>query len=414
MQDMHFLFLQGLPSPFFGRIACRLSALGCRVTGINLCVGDQLFWRGPNTVNYRGREADWPNYIADFLDKNGITDIVLVGEQRSYHKIAIETAQMRDIRVTVTDFGYLRPDWITFEKDGMNGNSRFPKDPEAILKLASSVPKADLARHYADSFWAMAAGDMLYHFGNYFFWWLFPGYRRPYRRDHPILHYLSIGKRLLFAKGNNKRAEQRLSEIKAANTRYFVFPLQLEHDFQIVAYSPFNSLEEAIQQVIRSFAKHADNNTRLLVKLHPLEPGLKNWGEFVYRVANELDIGNRVDFVDGGNLGEIISGSEGMITVNSTSGISALKLGSPVMALGKAIYNVSGLTYQGKLDNYWKEAKPPDPLLVDAFVDAIAYTLHIRGVFYKEPGLSAAVSEAVDRLYNRSVGLPWKAENNVH
>ena len=75
---------------------------------------------------------------------------------------------------------------------------------------------------------------------------------------------------------------------------------------------------------------------------------------------------------------------------------------------------MSGLTYQGKLDNYWKEAKPPDPLLVDAFVDAIAYTIQIRGVFYKELGLSAAVSEAADRLYTRSVGLPWEAESSVH
>ncbi len=364
-------------------------------------------------MNYRGTEADWPLYIADFLDRNGITDIVLVGEQRSYHKVAIQAATARGIRVTVADFGYMRPDWITFERDGMNGNSRFPKDPEAILKLASNLPRADLARRYEDSFWTMAVADMLYHFANYFCWWLFPGYRRPYKRDHPILHYLSIGKRLLFAKSNNKRAEKELAEIKAGNFRYFVFPLQLEHDFQIVAYSSFNSLEEAIQKVIRSFAEHAGTGTHLLVKVHPLEPGLKNWGKFIYCSAKGLNIGSRVHFIDGGNLGEIISGSQGMITVNSTSGISALKLGSPVMTLGKAIYNVTGLTYQGQLDNYWKEASPPDPLLVDAFVDAIAYTIQIRGVFYNEPGLSAAVSEAVDRLYNRSVGLPWKTGSNL-
>ncbi len=403
---MHFLFLQGLPSPFFSKIAEKLTAMGCQATGINLCVGDQLFWRGPNTVNYRGRAADWPAYIADFLDNNGITDIVLVGEQRSYHKLAIEAAKERDIRVTVTDFGYLRPDWITFERDGMNGNSRFPNDSETILKLASTVPNADLTKRYQDSFWTMAVADMLYHFGNYFFWWLFPGYRRPYKRDHPILHYLSIGKRLLFAQANNRRAVQRLSELKAANARYFVFPLQLEHDFQIVAYSPFGSLEEAIRLVIKSFAEHADKNIRLLVKVHPLEPGLKSWEKFVYRFATKLNIRNRVVFVDGGNLGEIINGSEGMITINSTAGINGLMQGSPVMTLGKAIYNVRGLTFQGNLDDYWKQATPPDPLLVDAFVNAVASTIQIRGVFYSEPGLSTAVSEAVDRLYTRSVGLP--------
>jgi capsular polysaccharide export protein len=295
----------------------------------------------------------------------------------------------------------------------MNGNSRFPKDPEAILKLASSVPKADLARRYEDSFWAMAAGDMLYHLGNLFFWWLFPNYHRPYKRDHPVLHYLSIGRRLLFAKANNRRAAQRLSELKEANAHYFVFPLQLENDFQIVAYSPFDSLEEAIQLVIKSFAENTDANTTLLVKAHPLEPGIRNWKKLVSKCANKFGVVGRIVYIDGGNLDEIISGSDGMVTVNSTAGIRALQLGSPVITLGEAIYNVAGLTYQGELDDYWKEAKQPDPALVEAFINAVAGTIQIRGVFYKEPGLNLGVSEAVDRLYNRSVGLPWKTDNNL-
>ncbi|MHB8473446.1 MAG: capsule biosynthesis protein [Gammaproteobacteria bacterium] len=404
MPDLHFLFLQGLPSPFFSRIARQLAALDCRVTGINLCVGDQLFWRGPNTVNYRGRFSGWSKFIAEFLDKNSVTDIVLLGEQRSYHKLAIEAAQARDIRVTVTDFGYLRPDWITLERDGMSGNSKFPKDPEAILRLAKDMPNAEVATQFHDSFWIMAAGDMLYHFANYFFWWLFPHYRRPYKRDHPILHYLSIGRRLLFAGREHLRASQRLTELKAGNARYFFFPLQLENDFQIVAYSPFDCLESAIQTVIKSFAENADANTRLLVKVHPLDPGIKNWKKLIYKAANELGIGDRVDYFDGGNLDEIIDGSAGMVSVNSTTGIRALQLGSPVIALGSAIYDVSGLTYQGQLDNYWKEAERPDAAFVGAFVNAIASTIQLRGVFYSEPGLSAAVSAAVDRLYGLKVG----------
>jgi capsular polysaccharide export protein len=404
MSDLHFLFLQGLPSPFFSRIAKELSVLGSKVTGINLCVGDTLFWRGPNTVNYRGHLSDWPNYIANFLDENKITDIILLGEQRSYHKYAIEAAKARDIRVTVTDFGYLRPDWITLEADGMSGNSMFPKDPVDILKLAAQAPKIDIEKRYADNFSTMAIGDMLYHFGNFFFWWLYPHYCRPYKRDHPILHYPAIGRRLLFAKTGHKYAEQRLSELRAENVRYFLFPLQLANDFQIVAYSPFENLEEAIQLVIKSFSENADASTRLLVKVHPLDPGIKNWKKLIYRLSNQYGIGNRIDYFDGGNLDDIIIGSEGMITVNSTSAIRALQLGSPVMPLGDAIYDVVGLTYQGQLDNYWKKAERPDATLVEAFINAIASTIQIRGVFYNEPGLTAAVTEAVDRLYLGKVG----------
>jgi capsular polysaccharide export protein len=405
MSDLHFLFLQGLPSPFFSRIANELTARGCRATGINLCVGDQLFWHGPNTVNYRGRLSDWSGYIADFLDENKITDMVLLGEQRSYHKFAIEAAQARGIRVTVTDFGYLRPDWITLERDGMGGNSRFPRDAQTIQNLAATAPKADMARLYSDGFWTMAAGDMLYHLANFAFFWLFPFYRRPYKRDHPLVHYLSIGRRLLFAKANHRRAMQRLSELRNKGARYFLFPLQLENDFQIVSYSPFASLEEAIRLVLKSFAVHAVANTRLLVKVHPLEPGIKNWKKLVYVWADELGIGDRIDYFDGGNLDEIISGSLGMITVNSTAGIRALQLGSPVKILGEAIYDVAGLTYQGSIDDFWNGVKRPDPVLVDAFINAIASTLHVRGVFYSEPGLSVAVRAAVDRLYHQEVGM---------
>jgi capsular polysaccharide export protein len=414
MSDLHFLFLQGLPSPFFSRVAHQLSTLGAKTTGINLCVGDTLFWRGSNTANYRGRLSDWPSYIANFLDENSITDIILLGEQRSYHKYAIEAAKARGIRVTVTDFGYLRPDWITLEADGMGGLSKFPKDSLTILKLAAQSSKLDSVRRYSDNFSTMAKGDMLYHFGNFFFWWLFPYYQRPYKRNHPILHYPAIGRRLLFAKRGHRHAERRLSELRGDHVRYFVFPLQLENDFQIVAYSPFSSLEEAIQLVVQSFAEHADADMRLLVKVHPLDPGLKNWRKLIYRLANELGIASRIDYFDGGNLDDIIIGAEGMITINSTAAIRALQLGSPVMTLGDAIYDVAGLTYQGHIDQYWKNAEQPVAALVDAFINAIANTIQIRGVFYSEPGLTAAVTEAVDRLYQGKVGASFAEVNSQH
>jgi len=403
MLDLHFLFLQGLPSSFFSRVAWKLSALGCRATSINLCVGDQLYWRGPRRVNYRGTLENWPRYIADFLDSNGVTDIVLVGERRTYHKYAIEAAHARGIRVIVTDFGYLRPDWITLERDGMTGDSKFPREPAAIRRLAANVPKMDFSIRYTDDFWKMAEGDIVYHFATYFLWWLFPHYRLSYRRPPPLLNYPSIGLRLISAAARDRQAVRRLSELVAAKARYFLFPLQLENDFQIVSYSPFNSLEEAIRLILESFAAHAAAGTRLVVKTHPLEPGLKNWKKMIHRWAGALGIGDRIDYLDGGNLDDMIRASIGMITVNSTAGIRALQFGRPVMALGAAIYNVEGLTHQGKLDRYWKEAAAPEPALVEDFVNAVAATIQVRGGFYSEAGLRAAVEETVDRLCHGKV-----------
>lgn len=402
MTALHVVFLQGLPSPFFTRIANKLTDMGCRATGINLCVGDQIFWRGPNTVNYRGKLADWPQFVADFYDQHCVTDIVLLGEQRSYHQHAIKLAQARGIRVTVTDFGYLRPDWMAFERDGMGGDSHFPKDPQAILALAEHAPKADLTQRYADAFWVMARGDMRYHFANFFYFWLFPYYQRPYKRDHPLVHYISIGRRLLMARWGHRHAERRLAVLRAEGASFFLFPLQLENDFQIVSYSPFDSLEEAIDLVLRSFSAHAPADARLLVKVHPLDPGLKNWKNIIFRWAEELGISERIDYFDGGSLDDIILASQGVVTVNSTVGIRAIQLAKPVVTLGDAIYDVDGLAFQGGVDRFWSSAQNPETALADAFIDAVCHTVQIRGTFYSEPGLSAAVNEAVNRLCGAS------------
>ena len=404
MAQLHFLFLQGGASSFFSRLANGLAARGCKATAINLCFGDQLFWRGPDRVNYRGRPTDWPGYIDRFLEEKGITDLVLLGEQRNYHREAVAAAKARGIRVTVTDFGYLRPDWITLEREGMGGNSLFPRNPDTIRELATSLPKARLEHQYTDSSFHMSLYDVIYSFSNVFLFWLYPHYRRADRRAHPFIYFPSIARRLLLADRNNRLAEQRFAQLKASGSPYFVFPLQLEHDFQIVAYSPFNDLEEPLQQMIRSFARHADNSARLLVKVHPWDPAFKNWRKLIDRWAEQAGVGGRVDYYDGGNLDEMIRGSAGMITVNSTSGLRALQLGCPVMTLGKAIFDVPGLTYQGELDTFWQQAVPPDETLMESFVDVMVATIQIRGVYYREPGLSAAVDAAVQRLYDNTVG----------
>ena len=95
MRDVrpHFVFLQGMPSPFFSRIAAALRANGCRTTRINLCFGDLLFWRGPDAVNYRGSYRGWPDYIDRFFVRESVTDVVLLGEQRRYHREAVAAAQ---------------------------------------------------------------------------------------------------------------------------------------------------------------------------------------------------------------------------------------------------------------------------------------------------------------------------------
>jgi capsular polysaccharide export protein len=392
-----FLFLQGPISPFFSRIALRLQALGHEARGINLSLGDWLFWHGPGTLNYRGKLADWPAYVTAKLDEFKVTDLVLLGEQRDYHKVAIEAARARGIRVTVTDFGYLRPDWVTFERDGMSAHSRFPRDPAAIIALAAGVPPVDMTRRYHDSFWTMAFWDMAYHLGNFFFWWVFPHYAS-HKRENPVLVYIGTGRRLVDSLWKNRLATRKVETLRASGTPFFVFPLQMENDFQLRAYSPYPDMVTPIHEVIASFARHAPEATHLLVKVHPWDPGLRNWGRIVKRAAREQGVAARVHYIDGGSLDAMTEVSQGMVTINSTSGLRALCLRRPVKTLGQAIYDIPGMTCAASLDDFWRAPPPPDETLLRAYLDAMAATIQIRGVFYNQPGLDAAIAEATRRL----------------
>lgn len=401
----HALFLQGMPSPFFERIAQGLRAQGWRASRINLCLGDQLFWRGAGALNYRGSLARWPEFVDDYFLREGVTHLILLGEQRRYHREAVGLAKARGIQVVVTDFGYLRPDWITFERDGMSGGSRFTRDPAAIHALAAACPEPDWNAHHRDSAVRMAASDLGYNLANLLGGWLFPRYQRSDMRPHTLVYTPASAWRLYSNARVRPRMEQLVQDLVQSGQRFYVFPLQLDFDFQIVAYSPFSSIEESIDLVLGSFARHAPPDTQLVLKEHPWDPALHDWARSMHRRARELGIAQRVHYLRGGNLDVLVQASAGVVTVNSTSGLRALQLLRPVQVLGQAVYDVPGLCHQGGLDAFWQAGAVPDATLVQAFLRALAASVQIRGAFFEDAGLELAVAQALQRLLEDRVGI---------
>lgn len=400
----HLVFLQGMPSPFYRYIAQHLKAHGWRVTRINLCTGDWLFWHGEDAIPYRGRRSRWPRFIARFFAEQGVTHVLLLGENRRYHRQAVDIALANGIQVVVNDFGYIRPDWITFERNGMSGGSLFPRDPDAIRAMAASLPDIDWTPRFADSAFHMARGDLLHNLSNLFMGWLFPFYRRSDRRPHTLIYTPASGLRLLTNRLRKKRTEQDVENLLASQQPYYLFPLQLDFDFQIVAYSPFDGIAQSIAHVVASFARHAPTHTVLLLKEHPWDPALKNWERVLRREAAKWGVEERVRYLRGGHLDTLIHRARGVVTVNSTTGMRALHLGTPLVVLGQAVFDVPGLTHQGGLDSFWSQAIPPDADLVRAFLKALAGALQIRGVFFEKEGISLAAKEAAERLIHGRVG----------
>lgn len=407
-QPRTFLFLQGPISPLLPRVARALEARGHAVRKITISVGDRLSWLRGGSTAWRGTFKDWPDFLDRYLVREGITDIVLFGDCRPYHVEAIALAQARGIAVHAIELGYLRPDWITIERDGVNSFSHFPRDPDAIRKLADGTPSLDTAIRFPFSIAAMTWMDIRYVWTDSLLSpLLYPHYRwhGPY---HPLHEHWGWVRRLIKWPAAWWRRRHELREFRSLKKPFFIFPLQLATDYQIRVHSPFANLEAAIEAVIASFARNTGDEV-LLIKPHPLDNGLVDWRAVVARCADRHRCADRVRYIEGIDLGELIRRAKGLVTVNSTLGTAAIGAACPTIALGNAIYDVPGLTFQGPLDRFWSEAAPPDRGLSDAFMRALAATIQVRGTPYSRAGMAAAADAIAAKLDANADLLPGRA-----
>ncbi len=403
---LHFVFLQGMPCEFFRRVGDVLEQDGHRVSRINLCAGDWLFWHDQRALNYHGGLSDWPAFFGQWLHDGRVTDVVLLGEQRKYHREAVSVAKAAGVRVWSTDFGYLRPDWITLEVNGQGldsgGNSTLPHDPAVIHQLAKVLPPVDFQRKYHDSSWRMSLGDLAASFATVFFAVFYPRYQQSDARPHPLIYFPAMGLSLLVKAWQQKPALRLFAQITAQSRAYFVFPLQLNHDFQIQAYSPFSGIAEAISLVLASFARHAPMDCDLLIKSHPWDPGLQHWNKQIQREARALGIEQRVFYFNGGDLNAMMITARGVVTVNSTSGLQALQMGRPVKVLGTCVYDVPSLVDAKSLDAFWQNPMLPDAVQLTDFIRLLVHQTQVRGVFFGRSDDSSIIREFAQRLTNNS------------
>jgi capsular polysaccharide export protein len=400
-----FLFLQGPIGLFFSRLARRLSADGHAVHRINLHGGDRLFWGLRGAVDFR-READsWPEFLGDCLTRWQITDVLLFGDCRPFHRTAIRVAMARGLSVHVFEEGYLRPNWVTMESGGVNANSLLSRDPDRYRDEAASTDPWDGGVAVRNSFARRATEDVLYHSAMVLAGRWYPGYRT-HRPWHPYVEYAhAVGR---FLRGPLARRHlARLAGGFANQSRpFYLFPLQLNADVQIRHHFSSGRMEPAIEQVIASFARRAPGDALLVLTEHPLETGVVDLGRVARQCAEAAGIESRMLYLEGGSPREFVRLCRGMITVNSTMGLVAMDCGVPVVTLGRAVYALPGLTFQGDLDDFWLNAAPADPVLFDAFRRVVVARTQINGGFYGAGPIAMAVQGAAQRLEQHAAPVP--------
>jgi capsular polysaccharide export protein len=393
-----FLFLQGPPGPFFDTLGRALHELGHAVHRINLNAGDAASWTLP-ALDYRGTPERWPSFVDDYLVQHAITDVLLFGDCRPLHNAARGMARLRGVRVHVFEEGYIRPDWVTLELDGVNGHSTLPRDPKWFLQAARTLPPLADRPTVPSTFRRRAREATGYYARTSLGKWRFPHYRS-HRDRSAAAEALGWLKQFALRKLHQDQAELALSQLEGR--RYFAFPLQLSSDHQIRIHSLFGTMPAGASYVIESFARSAPHDTLLLVKEHPLDSSLFNWRRFIRREARRLNVEDRVIFAKGGHIGDIVEGSLGVVTVNSTTGTLALACGIPVIALGQAVYNIPGITFDGPLDAFWSRPTPPDPRIWDAFSRVLQARCLVYGGFASDEGIAMLVEGSIARLVQAS------------
>jgi capsular polysaccharide export protein len=389
-----FLFLQGLPGDFFRDLADALRLQGAGVHRVNFNGGDLLDGWG-RADNYRGHARDWPSFLARLIRARGVTDLVLFGDCRPLHRSARATAAGLGVAVHVFEEGYIRPNWITLEQDGVNGFSSLPTDPAWYLRTAARLDPIVEGPHLPSSLDERARATVGYYLAALALGWWFPSYRT-HRPWSPAAEAVGWIARL----ARRRAAERRSAAVRQAlaDTRYFVLPLQLDSDSQLRAHSDFDGMGPALAGVIASFARSAPRETMLVVKEHPLDNGLTPWRRQTCAYAKALGVSDRVLFIETGDIDLLVRRAQGLVTVNSTTGTLALAAGVPVITLGRAIYDVEGLTHQGDLESFWNAPQAPDPALYEAYRCVIVHRCLLRGGFYDRPRREALIGQAAMRL----------------
>ena len=394
MNCRSFLLLQGVASPFFSELEKALNNAGVKALKINYCGGDLLSGRFFSTalkhLNFRKKIDELPAFYQQVFKEYQITDIILFGDTRPVHIPAIKLAKENNINIHVYEEGYTRPCWITLEKDGVNAHSNLSKDPEWYLQNANKLSK--VAKPSGYSLAVRGWHDIRYHVAKTLLKPYFP-YYKSHRPDHFIREYWGFIKRFPSLKFYyNKKSKQSIDSLLASNKPFYLLPLQLNADSQIRLHSTVNSVTDVIHKTIRSFSKYADKKAILVIKNHPLDPWFVDYPKVIKTAAQKHKLDeNRILYLEAGDLDAMLKKAKGTVLVNSTVGISSITAGCPVIALGTAIYDMPGLTFQGSLDEFWTRATTPDKKLFKAFNSVMIEKTQINGGFYNQKAIKMAV-----------------------
>lgn len=399
-EGRRFLFLQGPHGPFFHRLGRMLRASGAEVWRVGFNRGDRMFWRdAAGFIAYRDGPEAWPGAFQRLVAAHQITDIVLYGDTRPIHAQAAALARAAGLTVHCFEEGYLRPYWVTYERGGVNGHSRLMQ--MSLDEMKAALAHSDMDLPDAPARW----GDMRQHvfWGALYHWFVLTGFRdfrnyRPHRSVTVGREFVLHLKRLALMPLHRLERAVATRRIRHGGFPYHLVLLQLEHDASFQMHSPFRSMTEFLDLCVEGFARGAPRHHHLVFKAHPLEDGRVPVAREIARLAAARGVSDRVHFVRGGKLAQLLNAARSAVTVNSTAAQQVLWRGLPLKVFGAAIYAKPEFVSSQPLHEFLAQPNRPDSRAYRDFRHYLLETSQVSGGFYSARGRHELLRQVVDMM----------------
>lgn len=386
VKDKNILLLQGPMGTFFNYLDRKFSKEGAKTFRVGLNAADEFFSDAKHFTPFRGKKYEWEKFIENYLQSHFIDMIFLFGDCRYYQALAIKVAKESGVKIFIFEEGYIRPDFIAIEANGVNNYSTLPRKREFYDTLEYSQDiecNNKNIKHFGSTYGIMALYAIVYYFMASFF-----RYRYPHYEHHRHLSFFLegfYGVRNFLRKQFYRVIERGLNNLFSSrySKQYYFVPLQTYDDFQVSRHSNYKNIEEFIFEVLLSFSKFAPKDKYLVIKHHPMDRGKKNYKSFIEKHSQEFGCKDRVKVVYDLHLPTLLNNTIATVTINSTVGISALLHNSPTKCMGRALYDIEGLTSKDiSLNNFWENYTEVDSKLFQKFRCHLIQHTQINGTFY--------------------------------
>jgi len=382
LKDKQVLLLQGPMGNFFARLDKKFSDAGANTYRIGLNAGDEFFSHRDNYTPFKGKMEDFRFFINNYYKENSIDMVFIFGDCRYYQSIAIKEAKKLGVKVFVFEEGYVRPNYITLEKDGVNAYSSLPKNRDFydVMGFDKTYEKDVITKK--TNFFKLYWQSSLYFIVANLFKFKYPYYK--HHRNFSVKQEFFYGCRSFYRKIKYRLKENGFEVLitKQLSKKYFFVPLQTHGDFQIITHSKYNTIEEFILEILKSFAKYSKDNNKLIFKHHPVDRGRCDYGNFIKKHSKILNCEDKIMVVYDVHLPTLLKHTKGTIVVNSTVGLSSLYHYTPTLCMGEAIYDIDGLTSQSTLDEFWSFQPEVDKRLFNRYRCYLIENTQVNDIFY--------------------------------